>query len=172
MQHLQTSFFYNIQELIRNAPLIRKYYLIFQALDLSALPDRNYGIGATGYSRHAMLRAFIVQHLEGIKSVPLLLDYLNSIPPLLELCGFELGNLPDESQFYRFLQKTKNSILKAIHQKANQILVESDFASLDEFIMDSKPILAATKENNFKNPSRNAKNKTKRPKRNPRSPSE
>ena len=168
MQHFQTSFFYDLQELIRNSPLIRKYYLIFKALDLSALPDKNYGVGATGYSRHAMLRAFIVKHLETIKSVPELIDYLNSIPPLLELCGFELGHLPDESQFYRFLHKTKNSTLKAVHQKANQLLIESDFASLDEFIMDSKPVLAATKENNFKNPNRNTKDKTKRPKRNPR----
>jgi len=168
MQHLQTSFFYDLQELIRNAPLIRKYYLIFQALDLSALPDRNYGVGATGHSRHAMLRALVVKHLEGIKHVTGLIDYLNSIPPLLEMCGFELGNLPDESQFYRFLQKTKNSTLKAIHQKANQLLIQSDLASLDEFIMDSKPVLAATKENNFKNPRRNTKDKTKRPKRNPR----
>ena len=112
MQHFQTSFFYDLQELIRNAPLIRKYYLIFKALDLSALKDRNYGVGATGHSRHAMLRAFIVKHLQGIKTVPELIDYLNSIPPLLELCGFELGNLPDESQFYRFLKKTKNSVLK------------------------------------------------------------
>jgi hypothetical protein len=24
-----------------------------------------------------------------------MLDYLNSIPPLLEMCGFELGHLPD-----------------------------------------------------------------------------
>jgi len=168
MQHLQTSFFYDLQELIRSAPLLRKYYLIFKALDLSALKDRNYGVGATGHLRHAMLRAFIVKHLEGIKSVPLLIDYLNSIPPLLEMCGFELGNLPDESQFYRFLQKTKNSTLKTIHQKANQLLIESDFASLDEFILDSKPVMAATKENNFKNPNRNTKDKTKRPKRNPR----
>ncbi len=168
MQHLQTSFFYDLQELIRNPPLLRKYYLIFQALDLSALQDRNHGVGATGHSRHAMLRAFIIKHLEGITSVPLLIDYLNSIPPLLEMCGFELGNLPDESQFYRFLQKTKNSTLKAIHQKANQLLIEGDFASLDEFIIDSKPVMAATKENNFKNPNRNTRDKTKKPRRNPR----
>ena len=168
MQHFQTSFFYDLQELIRNAPLIRKYYLIFKALNLSALKDRNYGVGATGHSRHAMLRAFIVKHLQGIKTVPELIDYLNSIPPLLELCGFELGNLPDESQFYRFLKKTKNSLLKDIHQKANQLLIENDFASLDEFIMDSKPVLAATRENNPKNPNRNTKDKTKKPRRNPR----
>lgn len=167
MQHFQTSFFYDLQELIRNAPLIRKYYLIFKALDLSALKDKNYGVGATGHSRHAMLRAFIVKHLQGIKTIAELIDYLNSIPPLLELCGFELGNLPDESQFYRFQRKTKNSTLKAIHQKANQLLIESDFVSLDEFIMDSKPVMAATKENNLKNPRRNTKDKTKRPRRNP-----
>jgi len=168
MQHFQTSFFYDLQELIRNAPLIRKYYLIFKALDLSALQDKNYGVGATGHSRHAMLRAFIVKHLQGIKTVTELLDYLNSIPPLLELCGFELGNLPDASQFYRFQRKTRNALLKDIHQKANELLIKEDLCSLDEFIMDSKPVLAATRENNLKNPSRNIKNKTKRPKRNPR----
>jgi hypothetical protein len=168
MQHLQTSFFYDIQELIRTAPLLRKYYLIFQALDLSTLPDRNYGVGATGHSQHAILRAFIVKHLEGIKSVPRLIEYLNSIPPLLELCGFELGKLPDESQFYRFLDKTKNSTLKTIHQKADQLLISQNFATLDEFILDSKPVMAATKENNFKNPKRNTRDKTKKPKRNHR----
>ena len=168
MQHLQIFFFYDLQELIRNAPLIRKYYLIFKALDLSALPNRDYGVGATGHCRHAVLRAFIIKHLETIKSVPELIDYLNSIPPLLEMCGFELGNLPDESQFYRFLQETKNSVLKAIHQKADELLIESKFVCLDEFIMDSKPVMAATKENNLKNPNRNSKDKTRKPKRNPR----
>ncbi|MFZ2148556.1 MAG: transposase [Sedimentisphaerales bacterium] len=167
MQHLQTSFFYDLQELIRNAPLLRKYYYIFNALDLSALPDRNHGPGRTGHSKHAMLRAFIVKHLEGIKFVPQLIEYLNSNPPLLEMCGFELGNLPDETQFYRFLKKTKNSTLKAIHRKADDLLIKDGFASLDEFILDSKPVMAATKENNFKNPSRNTRNKTKKPKRNP-----
>jgi hypothetical protein len=168
MQHFQTSFFYDLQELIRNAPLLRKYYYIFNALNLSALQDRNYGVGATGHSRHAMLRALIIKHLEGIKSVPFLIDYLNSNPPLLEMCGFELGNMPDETQFYRFGQKTKNSTLKDIHKKANDLLIKDGSVSLDEFILDSKPVMAATKENNFKNPNRNTRNKTKKPKRNPR----
>lgn len=168
MQHFQTSFFYDLRELIRTAPLLRKYYYIFKALNLSALPDRNYGVGAAGHSRHAILRAFIIKHLQGIKTVPELIDYLNSIPPLLEMCGFELGNLPDESQFYRFQRKTKNSVLKAIHQKANELLIKEGLTGLDEFIMDSKPVLAATRENNFKNPNRNTKDKTKSIKRNPK----
>ena len=54
MQHLQTSFFYDLQELIRNSPLLRKYYYLFKALELSALPDRNYGVGATGATRYTV----------------------------------------------------------------------------------------------------------------------
>ena len=167
MQHFQTSLFYNLQELIRNSPLLKKYYYLFKALDLSALPDRNDLRGRTGHSRHAILRAFIVKHLEQIKSVPRLIEYLNSIPPLLEMCGLDLGNLPDESQFYRFLKNTKNSTLKLLHQKLNQQLIDAGFIQLDRFILDSKPVMAATKENNFKNPRRNSQDKTKRPKRNP-----
>jgi len=168
MQHFQTSFFYDLQELIRTAPLMRKYYYIFKSLNLSALNDKNDSLGRTGHSRHAILRAFIIKHLEAIKSVPELIRYLNSIPPLAEMCGFELGNLPDESQFYRFLKNTKNSTLKQIHKIANDSLIEKNLLSLDEFMLDSKPIMAATRENNFKNPNRNTTNKTKIPKRNPR----
>ena len=168
MQHFQTSFFYDLRELIRNAPLIRKYYYIFKSLNLSALQDRNDSLGRTGHSRHAILRAFVVKHLEGIKSVPQLIRYLNSIPPLAEMCGFDLGALPDESQFYRFLKNTKNSTLKTIHKAANDLLIEEGLVSLDEFMLDSKPIQAATKENNFKNPNRNTTNKLKKPRRNPR----
>jgi hypothetical protein len=168
VQHFQTSFFYDLRELISNAPLIRKYYYIFKSLNLSALRDRNDSSGRTGHSRHAILRAFIVKHMEGIKSVPQLIRYLNSIPPLAEMCGFDLGALPDESQFYRFLKNTKNSTIKAIHKAANDTLIANGLISLDEFSIDSKPIQAATKENNFKNPNRNTTNKTKKPKRNPR----
>ena len=168
MQHFQTSLFYDLQELIENSSLLRKYYYLFKALDLSALPAKNYGVGATGYSRHAILRAFIVKHLERIKSIPQLIDYLQSIPPLQEMCGFDLGSMPDETQFYRFLKKSKNSILKEIHNNLNNILIEKGCLAMDQFIMDSKPVMAATKQNNFKNPNRNTINKNKIPKRNPR----
>lgn len=168
MQHFQTSLFYDLQELIRTSPLLRKYYLIFKGLDLSALPNRNDRIGRAGHSRHAILRALIIKHLEGIKSIRLLIDYLDTFPALLEMCGFELGNLPDETQFYWFLKNTKNSKLKTIHKKHNKLLIEHGIIDLDEFILDSKPVMAATKENNLKNPNRNTTNKNKIPKRNPR----
>jgi len=167
MQNFQTSLFYDLQELIRTSSLLRKYYLIFKALDLSALKDKNNGVGADGYSNRAILRALIVKTLEQIKSVPKLIEYLVALPPLQELCGFDLGCLPDESKFYRFLAKTKNSVLKEIFYKNNQTLIDNGIITLDKLIIDSKPVMAATKENNFKNPGRNSKDKTKKPLRNP-----
>jgi transposase len=131
------------------------------------LPDRNYGIGRTGHSQHAILRALIIKHLERIKSIPQLIEYLESFPALLELCGFTLGNLPDESQLYRFLTDTNNTIIENIHHQLNHRLIEQGLVSLDTLIIDSKPIMAATKQNNLKNPARNTTNKTKIPKRNP-----
>jgi hypothetical protein len=85
----------------------------------------------------------------------------------LELCGFTLGDLPDESQFYRFLTETPNAILKQIHHPLNQRLIEQEFVTLDTFVIDSTPVMTATKENNFKNPIRNTTHKTQAPDRNP-----
>ena len=78
---------------IRSSSLLRKYYLIFKALDLSALKDKNTGVGTDGYSNRAILRALIVKTLEQKKSIPQLIEYLEAIPPLQELCGFDLGCL-------------------------------------------------------------------------------
>jgi IS5 family transposase len=115
-----------------------------------------------------MLRAFIVKHLEEIKTVPRLIDYLESHPVIAELCGFDMRtSLPDDSQFYRFLKTTYNSRLQNIYYRINQQLIEDDIISLDTFIMDSKPVMAATKDNNLKNRNRNTTNKNKKPKRNP-----
>ena len=167
MQNLQTSFFYDLQELIRSSSLLRKYYLIFKALDLSALKDKNTGVGANGYSNRAILRALIVKTLEQKKSIPQLIEYLEAIPPLQELCGFDLGCLPDASKFYRFLSNTNNSVLKEIFYSNNQTLIDNDIITFDKLIIDSKPVMAATKETNLKNPNRNSRNKHKKPIRNP-----
>ncbi|NQT82630.1 hypothetical protein HQ563_06380 [bacterium] len=46
-------------------------------------------------------------------------------------------------------------------------LVDNDLVSLDTFIIYSKPVMAATRENNFKNPRRNTRDKTEKAKGNP-----
>lgn len=167
MKNFQLSLFYDLQEIIQKSNFLRKYDLLFRSLPMPQFPDRNTAVGRTGYSRHAMLRALIVKHLEQIKYVPRLIEFLDANPVLTKMCGFKMGSLPDETQFYRFIQKTPNSVFEKIHLKINRKLVDQGIVTLDTFIMDSKPVMAATRENNFKNPNRNCRDKKKKPKRNP-----
>lgn len=166
MQQIRLPLFYNLQEIIRKSDFHHKYDLLFQSLDLSSVRDINTGHGRTGFSRHAILRAFIVKYLEGIKSVPRLIEFLDAHPVLTEMCGFDMGNLPDASQFYKFLTETNTSVIETLHHAVNQKLIDAGVVSLSHFIMDSKPVMAATRHNNFKNPHRNTRNKHKLPKRN------
>jgi hypothetical protein len=136
-------------------------------LDLSAIPDRKHNLGNKGYSQHAMIRAFIVKTREHIESIPRLIDYLDGNPILAEMCGFPYGKLPDASQFYRFIANTKHSLFENLLTSVDLKLIERGVITLDTFIMDSKPVLAATCENNLKNPDRNLTDKEKKPKRNP-----
>ena len=162
MQNFQLSLFYDLQEFIRSSNFYRKYYLLFSCLPVPRFPDRNFKVGRTGYSRHAMLRALMVKHLEQIKSVPRLIEFLDSQPILAEMCGFKMGVLPDETQFYRFIQRTPNSVFEKLHLEINRRLVDQGLATLTTFIIDSKPVLAATRDNNFKNPNRNCRDKKKK----------
>jgi hypothetical protein len=167
MYTFQTNLFYDLQFFIQNSSFYRKYFLLFSALDISGLKDGNSGIGCTGYSRHAFLKALLIKHGEHIKSIPKLIRFLEAHPVLTEMCGFSIGVLPHESQWYRFLNCTNNSVFEKIHHALNKKLIDQEVISLSHFIMDSKPVMAATKENNAKNPKRNTRNKHKQPKRNP-----
>lgn len=159
--------FYCLQSVINSSNTLRKYNAIFKALQLKDFPNRRYGRGRTGYSRHAMLRALIVMHLERIRFVTQLIDYLDANPVLAEMCGFTPGSLPDESQFYRFLKETPNSqIQNLLHQAAKKLICDGSISN-EIFIFDSKPVLAATKHNNPKNPNRKLKKDAGPPKRNP-----
>jgi len=158
--------FYNLQKIIQKSDFHRKYDLLFRSLRLSQFPEWNTKVGRTGYSRHAMLRALIVKHLEQIKSIPRLIEFLDAHPVLTEMCGFYMGVIPDETQFYRFLNKTPNSVFEKIHLEINRKLIAQGIISLDTFIIDSKPVMAATRENNLKNHNRNIRDKTRKPKRN------
>ena len=167
MQNFQLSLFYDYYTFVMSSNFYRKYDAIFSVLDLTGFPDKNTEVGRTGYSRHAILRALIVKHLEEIKSIPRLIEFLDAHPMLTEMCGFPMGCLPDESQFYRFIKEVPNGRIQEIQIKTNKVLIDKGIATLDTFIMDSKPVKAATRENNPKNPNRNTRNKNKKPCRNP-----
>lgn len=157
--------FYSIEYFI-NVPINRKYWLIFSHLDLSDFPNVNTGVGATGFSRHAIHRALIVKNLENIPSIPQLIWFLKNHPVICDLCGFKEQKLPDDTQFYRFLKYTKHSLFEQLLTKTNTILVDLNVIPLTEFAIDSKPIVANTKQNNLKNPQRNLNNKNRKPRRN------
>lgn len=167
MKNFQCSIFYDYQIILLSSNFYRKYNALFSALDLTGFPDKNIYVGRTGYSRHAILRALIVKHLEEIKSIPRLIEFLDAHPVLTEMCGFTMGALPDESRFYRFLKETPNGLIQKIHHKINKVLIEKNLVTLDILAIDSKPVKAATRENNHKNPNRNTTNKNKKPRRNP-----
>ena len=84
MKNFQLSLFYNFQVFIQSSNFYRKYYLLFKSLPLTNITDRNDGTGRTGYSRHAMIRAFVVKHLEQIKSIPRLIEFLDAHPVLTQ----------------------------------------------------------------------------------------
>ena len=167
MFNLQRSLFYDVKALIQTSSFYRKYYLLFQSLDLTGLHDKNLSVGCTGYSRHAFVRALIVKHLESIKSIPKLLKFLDAHPVLTEMCGFNPTCLPDDTQFYRFLYQINTSEIEKQHFNINKKLIDKKVITLTHLIIDSKPVMAATKQNNLKNPKRNTRNKKKKPKRNP-----
>ena len=89
------------------------------------------------------------------------------VQTLISICGFKNHKVPHNSQFYRFLKEINNSKIQKLHYIVNKELIDLDVIGLEKFIMDSKPILANTKENNPKNFNRNKTNKKKKPKRNP-----
>jgi len=160
LNNFQTSLFYSLQTFIESSPLYRKHFYLFKSLDLATIQDKNLNIGRTGHSRRAILRALIVKSLEGIPSIPRLVEYLENHPVISEMCGFNMmKKLPDESQFYRFLNQIKNSELEKTHHNINKALIKQGIISMENFILDSKPIMAASKNNNFKNPHGNTTNK-------------
>ncbi len=168
MKNFQLSLFYDIEQLVLTSSFYRKYDAIFRSLPNGVfVNDCNGGVGRTGYCRSSFVKAFVVMHLEEIKSVPRLIEFLDAHPVLTEMCGFSMGNIPDNSQFYRFLGKTKNSTLQSIMHQVITGLIDQGIVSMDTLMIDSKAIMAASKENNFKNPTRNSMNKQVQPKRNP-----
>jgi hypothetical protein len=165
MSQIQLSLFYGYQLLIQNSNFCRKYHLLFKSLGISEVKDKNHSIGRTGYSRRSMIRAFIVKHLEAFKSIPALINSLDAHPAFTEICGFTLGSLPDPSQFYRLLSNTNNYVLQNIHHSTIKNLFDKNVISDDILIIDSNPVIASTRENNFKNPKRNTRNKYLKPKK-------
>lgn len=163
---MQLSLFYDYFATINSCSFLRKHDALFRALDMINDQPDFPAFGRKGYPRSAYVKALIYQKTERIKFVSDLVRDLESRPILARMCGFEEDQIPDASQFSRFLSNTNNSEFEELFHQAGRINVDNGIATLDLVIADSKPIKANTKHNNPKNPNRSL-DKTKNIKRNP-----
>lgn len=164
---MQFSLFIDYFAYIDSCPFLKKYDALFQAFDMIYDQPDYPALGRKGYPRSAYLKALLFKQLENIKYMSDLVRDLESRPVIAQMCGLDVGSIPDDSSFSRFLSETNNSELKKLFHQAGALLVDNDVATLDIIIADSKPIKANTKHNNLKNPNRKRDKKIKI-KRNPK----
>lgn len=164
--NFQPSLFYN-WDFFLNLPTNRKLHELFKSLDLSLFNDRNYGHGQTGYSRHAMIRALIVKNVARLRSIPALIEYLKDNPFISDLCGFDNYRIPDDTQFYRLIHSLNTDRLADLLAQIGNEIYDLSRSSVQSITVDSKSVLAPTRQNNPKHHNRNLTNKHKKPKRNP-----
>lgn len=155
-------FGYSVEEM--KSPFVLEYSPMFEKLDLSMINEFNSKRGATGYSRHALIRACIVYANEGYRSIIQLIKELKSKPYFTKyIIGFK-DSVPDDSCFYRFINSLDPEIVRQLIAQVNLNYYKSNLPSL--IAIDSKPIKANTKHNNPKAFKKNLSDKTQKPKRN------
>jgi len=156
---------FNIIEFFTSQKLINFYTTLFENLDLSPLQDKVPSkYGPTGFSRHALFRAFIVMKCEKFAQVTELKDFLENNLIIAKLCGFDiLKPLPSYSVFQRFIKNLSNSYLKEIMKNQVNILKELGFIDNKFISVDATPVKANTKFNNPKSFSKNKFSKNNPP---------
>jgi len=156
--------FFDYQE-ERASKFVKEYDQLFENLDLSEITRYNKGVGASGFDQHAMIKAMIVYTKEGYRSIPQLIRELEAKPFLSTyVLGFP-GKLPDESTFYRFLKHFDFQKIIDLCAKANVKNLQQTGRKVNIVAIDSKPVVANTKENNPKSFIHNLTDKTILPSR-------
>lgn len=156
----------NLIDLFTPQSLIDFYSSLFENIDLSIIEDYLPSkFGPKGYSRHALLRAFIVMKCEKFAMITELKDFLDNNLKIAHLCGFDIMKpLPSYTVLQRFIKELPNEILKEIFK--NQVSSLKDLGAISsEFTsFDSTPIKANTKQNNPKSFAKNKFKKSNQPK--------
>ncbi len=138
---------------------------MFLNLDLSSFPDVSAKTGRKGYSKRALLCAFIVMKCECFSCITDLLDYLQNNLLIAYYCGFDITKpLPSYWTLDRFIRTVDNNLLKSVMREF--VINLSDLGVIDtSFIaLDSTPIFANAKHNNPKLFIKNKFSKDNRPK--------
>lgn len=148
-----------------NTPKAVFYDKLFLNLDLSDFPDRTSGTGRKGYSKCALLCAFIVMKCECFSCITDLLDYLNNNLLIAHYCGFNIMQpLPSYWTFDRFIREIDNEYLQKIMQRLVLQAAELGIIDTSFIALDSTPVSANTCQNNPKSFAKNKFSKDNQPK--------
>ena len=148
-----------------SAPKAQFYDKLFFNLDLSEFPESTAKTGRNGFSKRALLCAFIVMKCECFSCITDLVDYLNNNLIIAHYCGFNIMKpLPSYWTFDRFIRELNNDLLKKLMK--SQVLKLSKMGIIDtSFIaIDSTPVNANTRQNNPKSFAKNKFSKDNQPK--------
>ena len=148
-----------------SAPKAQFYDKLILNLDLSEFPESTAKTGRNGFSKRALLCAFIVMKCECFSCITDLVDYLNNDLIIAHYCGFNIMKpLPSYWTFDRFIRELDNDMLKKLMQ--SQVLKLSEMGIVDtSFIaLDSTPVNANTCQNNPKSFAKNKFSKDNQPK--------
>ena len=148
-----------------SAPKAQFYDKLFFNLDLSEFPESTAKTGRNGFSKRALLCAFIVMKCECFSCITDLVDYLNNNLIIAHYCGFNIMKpLPSYWTFDRFIRELNNDLLKKLMK--SQVLKLSEMGIIDtSFIaLDSTPVNANTRQNNPKSSAKNKFSKDNQPK--------
>ena len=147
-----------------SAPKAQFYDKLFLNLDLSEFPEYTAKTGRNGFSKGALLCAFIVMKCECFSCITDLIDYLNNNLIIAHYCGFNIMKpLPSHRTVDRFILELNNDLLKKLMK--SQVLKLSKMCIIDtSFIaLDSTPVSANTRQNNPKSFAKNKFSKDNQP---------
>lgn len=139
-----------------SAPKVQFYDKLFINLDLSEFPESTTKTGRNGFSKKALLCAFIVMKCECFSCITDLVDYLNNNLIIAHYCGFNIMKpLPSYWTFDRFIRKLDNNLLKKLMQSQVLKLSEIDVIDTSFIALDSTPVSANAHQNNSKSFAKN-----------------
>lgn len=132
-------------------PKAKFYSELFLHLDLSSFPDFASKTGRRGYSKRALLCAFIVMKCECFSCVTDLLDFLQNNLLIAHYCGFNIMKpLPSYWTLDRFINSLDNDLLQNLMHSQVKNLYELAVIDTSFIALDSTPIMANTSQNNPK----------------------
>lgn len=144
-----------------------KYDFLFEPLPSLALSPKERG--RPPFSRDALLKAFVYKALRRLKTLSdLTFEFYNN-PIMSQVVGFDPYKAPPSiERFSEFLRGTPHPLLENIRVLLVQQILDEKIISGKHLVMDSCPIVAKVRENNFKTSiSKNRFDKTQIPKGDP-----